>query len=52
MKRQYMKPAMRVVGIQQTHYICSGSNGAVGKVSNSEGITWKDKGFDSGDDDY
>lgn len=44
-----MKPAMRVVQLQQQHIICSSPDGYAKGVSNSEGIDWKDGGF--GDQD-
>ena len=40
-KKEYMKPAMRVVQLRQQHIICA-SNGYVRGVSNSDGITWKE----------
>ena len=46
-----MKPTMQVVQLQQQHHILSSSYGATG-VSNSDGINWKDGGFDDGDIDY
>ena len=36
MKKQYMKPAMRVVKIQQQHIICTSSG--VQSLSNDEGF--------------
>ena len=50
-KKEYMKPAMRVVKLQHKNHILAGSGGAKG-VSNSDGITWKDGGFTSGEGDY
>ena len=49
MKKEYMKPAMRVVELQHQCHILSGSRGAK-SLSNSEGIDWKDNGFDDEED--
>jgi hypothetical protein len=53
MKKNYMKPTMRVVKMQHRQHILAGSGpfGAKG-VSNSENINWKDGGFADGEDDY
>ena len=53
MKKDYMKPTMRVVKMQHRQHILTVSRpfGAKG-VSNSEKITWKDGGFADGEDDY
>lgn len=52
MKKDYMKPAMRVVQLQQQHIICSSPDGYAKGVSNSKGIDWKDGGFGDQDGDY
>ena len=55
MKKDYMKPAMRVVKTQPHHIICTSpySASAKGISTNSEsGITWKEGGFDDEDGDY
>lgn len=52
MKRQYIKPIMRVVKLQQRSHILAGSLKGAKSVRNSEGITWKDGGFDDDEDDY
>lgn len=52
MKRQYIKSTMRVVKLQQRSHILAGSPKSVSNVSNSEGLTWKDGGFDDDEDDY
>ena len=53
MKKNYMKPTMRVVKMQHRQHILTGS-GPFGAedVGNSEEITWKDGGFADGEDDY
>lgn len=53
MKKNYMKPTMRVVKMQHRQHILTGSDpfGAQ-DVSNSEEITWKDGGFADGEGDY
>lgn len=52
MKKDYMKPAMRVVKTQPHHIICA-SGRAKGVSPDSEsGITWKEGGFDDEDGDY
>ena len=44
---------MRVVKLQQQNHILKGSGfGAKGLSNNSEGINWKNDGFDDGDADY
>ena len=45
MKKDYIKPTMRVVQLQQQHIICTSPYGAKG-VTNSENIDWKKGGFD------
>lgn len=51
MKKEYSKPQMEVVTIQQTQMLCS-SPGA-SSLSNSEGFTMPDGGIlGDGDDDY
>ena len=47
MKKDYIKPAMRVVKLQHRNHILSGSPGAKvhGIKSNSESIIWKEGGF-------
>ena len=50
MKRQYMKPAMRVVKLQHQCHILAGSGGAKGLGASPEGFSWDDDGVDG--DDY
>ena len=52
MKKEYMKPTMQVVKLQQTHIICSSSNRAAKSITNGEGINWKNDGFADDEDDY
>jgi hypothetical protein len=53
MKKNYMKPTMRVVKMQHRQHILTGSGfRGVKGVSNSENITWKDDGFAETEDDY
>lgn len=53
MKKDYMKPAMRVVKTQPHHIICTSRFRAKGVSTDSEsGITWKEGGFDDEDGDY
>jgi hypothetical protein len=35
MKRDYLKPAMRVVSLRQSGFICGGSSQTAGKVSSN-----------------
>ena len=50
MKKEYKKPNIRVVNLQQQKIICaSGPFGAKG-VDNIDDIGWKDDGFDDEDD--
>lgn len=51
MKKDYIKPAMRVVKLQHQNIICTSPYGAKG-VSNGDGINWKDGGFDDNEGDY
>lgn len=51
MKKQYMKPAMQVVQLQQQHQLLAGSSGSkVSNVNNTENIKWTSDGIE--DDDY
>ena len=50
MKREYMKPTMHVVVLQQQCQILAGSAGANGLTGNPEGIIWDGDGLDNGDD--
>ena len=53
MKKDYMKPAMRVEKTQPYEIICTSSFSAKGVSTDSEsGITWKKGGFDDEDGDY
>jgi hypothetical protein len=53
MKKNYMKPTMRVVKMQHRQHILAGSGlRGVKSVNNSENINWKDGGFVDGEDDY
>ena len=49
MKKNYQKPAMLAVKIQQQHIIC-GSKGAK-SLNNSEGFFMNTSGFGDNDDD-
>ena len=52
MKKNYMKPTMRVVKMQHRQHILTGSGGlksVVKSVSNNDGLKWKSDGF--GEDD-
>ena len=50
-KKAYMKPAMRVVRIQQQHIICASQEGMNTKLQNSEvGSAWS-RGNSGWDDD-
>ena len=51
MKKNYMKPTMRVVKMQHRQHILTGSGGAKG-VYNEEGISWKKGGFEDTEGDY
>ena len=51
-KKEYMKPAMRVVQLQHKSHILAGSNFGAKSVSNSDGIGWQTDGFSSGEGDY
>ena len=52
MKKEYKKPNIRVVNLQQQQIICaSGPFGAKGVVDTDDiGIGWEDDGFDDEDD--
>ncbi|MBQ3700763.1 MAG: hypothetical protein II886_12810 [Prevotella sp.] len=52
MKRQYIKPTVRVVKLQHRSHILAGSTKSVRSVANSEDITWKSDGFEDDEDDY
>ncbi|UKK60646.1 hypothetical protein L6470_06535 [Prevotella communis] len=53
MKKQYIKPTIQAVLLQQQHIICGSPDGYAKSVNNSsEGISWNDSGFDDNDDDY
>jgi hypothetical protein len=49
MKKEYLKPTMSVVELQQQCQILSGSGGAKGLLENPEGIIWDNNGL--GDND-
>ena len=49
MKRDYMKPTMRVVVLQQQCQILAGSAGANGLTGTPEGLTWDNDGLDGSD---
>lgn len=53
MKKNYMKPTMRVVKMQHRQHILTGSDpfGAKG-VYNEEGINWNGDGFAGTEVDY
>ena len=57
MKKEYMKPVMRVVELKkqgcllQSSYTPAGSKSVRG-LSNDEYLIWDDKGFDDEDMDY
>lgn len=52
MKKEYMKPAMQVVQLQQRTHILAGSGGQGAKsLNNTEGFNMKSGGFDDSDDD-
>ena len=53
MKKDYIKPAMRVVKLQHRYHILTSSPSAKvqGIKSNSEGIIWKEGGFADGEGD-
>jgi hypothetical protein len=51
MKREYMKPTMRVVVLQQQCQILAGSSPAANGLSGTpEGLNWDSDGLDDGDD--
>ena len=51
MKREYMKPTMRVVVLQQQCQILAGSSpSANGLTGTPEGLNWDSDGLDNGDD--
>ena len=53
MKKNYIKPTMRVVQLKQQHIICASPVGrSVHNVSNSDDINWKNGGFDDNEGDY
>ena len=53
MKKNYMKPTMRVVQLKyQQHILIESDLRGVKSVNNSENINWKDGGFADGEDDY
>lgn len=53
MKKNYMKPTMRVVKMQHRQHILTGSGfKGVKSVNNSENINWNGDGFADGEDDY
>ena len=49
-KKEYVKPSMKVVKIQQTQMICTSPG--VRSVNNDEGIDWKTDGFADEEGDY
>ena len=53
MKKEYMKPAMRVVQLQQRHIICASNSRSVNAVSTSatDNFGWKNGGFDDSEVD-
>ena len=53
MKKDYIKPIMQVVLLQQQRIICSSPDGFTKSVAdNPEGVGWEDDGFGSDVDDY
>jgi hypothetical protein len=53
MKKNYMKPTMRVVKMQHRQHILTGSDlGGVKSVINSEDIFWNGDGFAGIEVDY
>ena len=53
MKKNYMKPTMRVVKMQHRQHILAGSGlRGVKSVNNSENINWNGDGFAGTEDDY
>ena len=53
MKKDYMKPTMRVVKMQHRQHILTGSGPkGVNSVNNSENINWNGDGFADTEDDY
>lgn len=51
MKKEYKKPNIRVVNLQQQQIICASGPGAKGVVDTDDiGIGWEDDGFDDEDD--
>ena len=53
MKKNYQKPAIQVVLLQQCTHILAGSGGGQGakSLNNTEGFKMKSGGFDDSDDD-
>ena len=50
MKREYMKPTVRVVVLQQQCQILAGSSpAATGLTGTPEGLTWDNDGLDGSD---
>ena len=52
MKKEYMKPDMRVVKLKHQCHILAGSKFGAKNVSSSEDIGWQTNGFADGDGDY
>ena len=50
MKKQYMKPTVRVVALQQRYHLLAGSGAARGLNGTPEGMKWTPDGLDDSDD--
>ena len=50
MKKQYMKPTVHVVVLQQQCHILAGSAGAKGLNNSPEGMNWPSGGIGDSDD--
>ena len=50
-KKEYVKPSMKVIKIQQHGMLCTSGFGAK-SVSNDDGLGWKTDGFADDEGDY
>ena len=51
-KKEYEKPSMKVVKIQQHGMLCTSGFGAKSVSNSDDGLGWKDGGFADEEGDY
>ena len=52
MKKEYLKPSMKVVELQRQNLLLVGSDRSVNSLSNDSPFSWDGDGFDADDKDY